>query len=117
MVAEKKKMSGPGGGETGDDDAGAGPVNALGEIRVFNCGKSVRPKTFLYQKGKHFSFWVRKVIHAAGITPAVSVQPLSGSSLCVSLLAAFRAELGGSVTGESRSIPPSIQSFLVALKV
>lgn len=50
----KKKMeNGPGGGETGDDDAGAGPVNALGQICVFNCGKSVRPKTFLYQKGKN----------------------------------------------------------------
>lgn len=52
----KKKMeNGPGGGETGDDDddAGAGPVNALGQICFFNCGKSVRPKTFLYQKGKN----------------------------------------------------------------
>lgn len=30
------------------------------------------------------------------------MQPLSGSSLCVSLLAAFRAELWGSVAGESQ---------------
>lgn len=42
------------------------------------------------------------------------MQPLSASSLCARPLAAVRAELWGSGSGP---VLPSIQSFLVALKV
>lgn len=48
------------------------------------------------------------------LPPAVSVQPLSASSLCARPLAAVRAELWGSGSGP---FLPSMQSFLVALKV
>lgn len=65
MVAEtekknnKKKMeNGPGGGETGDDDAGAGPVNALGQNLRFQLWQVSLAKDFPLPKRQKTLFFL-----------------------------------------------------------